>query len=70
MNIKMNTVNSFHSIAKFNWGLVASNTYHQHGKEYIYILIGERECTGQFEKKEFEVEYMNTILNEWFESFV
>jgi len=70
MNIKMNTVNSFHSIAKFNWGLVASNTYHQHGKEYIYILIGERECTGQFEKKEFEVKYMNIILNEWFESFV
>ena len=24
------------NIAKFNWGLIASNTYHQYGKEYIY----------------------------------
>ena len=33
-------------------------------------MIGERECTGQLEKKEFEVEYMYKILDEWFESFV
>jgi len=58
------------NIAKFNWGLVASNTYHQNGKEYIYIMIAEKGNTGQFEKREFEVEYMDTILNEWFESFV
>ena len=58
------------NIAKFNWGLAAANTYHQYGKEYIYIMIGENKHTGQFEKKEFEVKYMSKILDEWFESFV
>ncbi len=58
------------NIGKFKWGLVASNTYYQNGKEYIYIMIGEKGNTGRFEKREFEVEYMNTILAEWFESFV
>jgi len=58
------------NIAKFNWGLAAANTYHQYGKEYIYIMIEERKCTGQFEKKEFEVKYMYKIFDEWFESFV
>lgn len=58
------------NIAKYKWGLVASNTYRQNGKEYIYIMIGEGGAAGQFEKREFEVEYMNRLLDEWFESFV
>ena len=58
------------NISKFKWGLVSANTYYQNGKEYIYIMVAEKGATGQFEKREFELSYMNVILDEWFETFV
>lgn len=58
------------SIAKFEWGLVFANTYYQNGKEYIFIMISEKGDTGMFEKREFELTYMNKILQEWFEEFI
>lgn len=58
------------NIAKFKWGLVSANTYYQNGKEYIYIMIAEKGSTGRFEKREFEVSYLNDILEEWFQTFI
>lgn len=58
------------NISKFKWGLVSANTYFQDGKEYIYIMVAEKGNFGRFEKREFEVAYMDKMLDEWFDGFV
>ncbi len=47
---------------KFNYGVVAFNTYRLNKENHCYIMIGERGSTGRFIKDECRVTEINTLF--------
>ena len=59
-----------YNINKFNMGIIALNTYLLNGDNYVYIMIGDRGNRGEFIKREFPANSIESELENLFGELV